>query len=126
MKALCKTCLAMVAIAALMVGGDGVLTGCTTSNDGTLGEPAFNITASKREALVGENVTFTTRSKNLAGRESHIEWRSSGGELTTEENNRVARVKFDRPGKYTISSRLYVDGQAVETDSVSVDVRPIH
>lgn len=124
MKALCKTCLAMVAIAALMAG-DGMLTGCTTSRNGTLGEPEFNISSSNRNALVGEIITFTTRSKNLAGRESHIEWRTSGGDLTTEQNSRVARVKFDRPGKYTVSARLFVEGEAVETDSVSVDIRPM-
>lgn len=126
MKTICTYGLTIAAALAMVVSTTAGLSGCQSSaRAGTVGEPEFNISKSKDEALAGEIITFTTRSKNLAGRQSEIEWRTTGGELTTEENGRIARVRFDREGTYTVSARLSLDGEVVETDSVSVEISPV-
>lgn len=85
----------------------------------------FEIQPSTRELLVGEIVTVTTRSENLLGRDAEIQWRSTGGRLTTEDNNRIARVRFDEPGTYTIGASVNVGGQQVVTDDTTITVRAI-
>lgn len=117
-----STWTALAIIASTLTYG---LTGCATTDQAADGQPTFSIRASNDEVLTGEIVTLTTRSTNLAGRQSQIEWSSTGGDVTTEENGRIARVQFDRPGKYTVSARLNVDDQLVESDTVSIDVRPV-
>ncbi|MCI0365622.1 MAG: hypothetical protein L0Y44_10675 [Phycisphaerales bacterium] len=112
------------------LAGAATLTGCTTddnrTHDATLGLTDFSVNSSADEVMVGETVTFTTRSTNLAGRNSEIEWSTTGGKLDTEFNNRVARVQFDRPGMYMISSTLLIEGEPVETDMIMVKVKPLH
>jgi hypothetical protein len=114
--------IALAIIASTLTYG---LTGCDTTDRAAEGQPTFSIRASNDEVFTGEIVTLTTRSSNLAGRQSQVEWSSTGGDINTEENGRIARVQFDRPGKYTVSARLQVDDQLVESDSVSIDVRPV-
>lgn len=114
--------IALAIIASTLTYG---LTGCVTNDGGAEGQPTFSIQASNDEILTGEIVTLTTRSSNLAGTQSQIEWSSTAGEVKTEENGRIARVQFDRPGQYTVSARLKVDDQLVESDTVSIDVRPV-
>ena len=114
---------ALVLATAAFTAGMG---GCeTTGNSATEGAPEFSIRASNDEVLTGEIVTLTTRSTNLAGRQTHIDWKSDGGDLRTEENGRIARVQFDRPGTYTVSARLMIDDGLVESDSVSIQVKPV-
>jgi predicted nucleic acid-binding Zn-ribbon protein len=86
---------------------------------------AFEIRPSTREIVAGEIVTLTTRSENLLGRDATIEWRTTGGKLTTEDNNRIARVRIDEPGTYTIGARLIMNGREVMTDDTTVTVRPV-
>ena len=76
------------------------------------------------EIFAGETVTLTVRDQDTAGRDVNIEWSTSGGELTTERNNRIARVRFDSPGVYTITGRMYAD-DIVLSDSVDVTVKRV-
>src|SRR5688572_26754437 len=104
-----------------------VQSGCETtrSNNATIEQPEFSIRSSANKIMAGETVTFTTRSTNLAGRRSEIAWSSTGGELSTDHNNQVARVHFDRPGTYMVTAKLNVDGKLAETDTATIKVIPI-
>jgi len=115
------------AVAAFAVG-PVVLPGCSSeekSQSLTMGRPEFHVKSSSGEIVQGEIVTFTTRSANTAGRPSQIEWSTTGGELTTEADGQVARVKFDRPGTYTVIARLLLDHELVESDLVTVKVKSL-
>src|SRR5262245_65198990 len=115
----------VAALVALMVGS-AVLPGCSEpTQSATIGRPEFHVRSSSSEILAGEIVTFTTRSSNTAGRPSQIEWSTTGGELTTEHDGQVARVKFDRPGTYTVIARLLLDNELVESDTANVRVKSL-
>lgn len=86
----------------------------------------FGLVSSHREVVVGEVVTVTTETRNLFGRAADIEWSANGGIVETEQNGRVARVRFEQPGTYTIMARLRAeDDSIIRTDSVNVNVRPL-
>lgn len=82
----------------------------------------FWIESSRQEVLVGEVVTLMVRDQDTAGREINIEWSTTGGELSTERNNRIARLQFDSPGEYTVTGRMYAD-DIVISDSIDISVR---
>jgi hypothetical protein len=131
MKTLKRHAVGALTIAAsvlLGAGGAGPLAGCESgrASRAQLQPIEFRIMPSHKSVLEGETVTVTTRTANLVGRDANIKWTATGGELETEQNGRVARVRFDRPGTYTISARLNVDGEMVETDSVTVTVHPLN
>lgn len=84
----------------------------------------FWVESSRREVLVGEVVTLTVRDQDTAGRDVTIEWSTTGGELTTERNNRIARLQFDNPGVYTVTGRMYAD-DVVISDSVDITVNRV-
>src|SRR5688572_20981106 len=86
--------------------------------------PEFSISPTAREIMVGETVTLTTQSRNLMGRDVDVEWTSTGGELTTERNGQIARVKFDKPGTYTVAATASFENRVI-TDSASINVRPL-
>ena len=88
-------------------------------------QPKFGVKASSHRVYAGETVTLTSRSANLAGRASEVQWGSTGGEVTPEHDGVVARVHFDRPGTYFVSGTLLIDGQPVQTDSITITVLPL-
>lgn len=104
----------------------GVVAGCDTDRGRRTVDttPEFSINSSAREIMVGETVTITTQSRNLMGRDVDVEWTSTGGDLSTERNGQIARVKFDKPGTYTVAATATFDNR-VMTDSVTVNVRPL-
>lgn len=87
--------------------------------------PTLELHPTARKVYAGEIVTITTETRNLVGREAELRWSTTGGELTTEENGRIARVRFDRPGTYVVSAQLFVNGDLAQTDSVNVEVLPL-
>jgi hypothetical protein len=96
-------------------------------------EPAFgdeaqiglDLSPSSRSMVVGETITVMAKTENLLGRDTEIEWYAPGGEIRTEDNGRIARVYFPDPGTYTVSARLFVDGDQVKRDAVTIRVKPI-
>lgn len=84
----------------------------------------FMIEPSMQEIMTGEIVTLTARDRNTAGRNPTIEWNTTGGQLTTERNGRIARVQFDTPGVYTVTGRIFADDMVV-SDTVEITVRAI-
>jgi len=84
----------------------------------------MQINASSREIVSGETVTFTARTQDTYGRDAKVKWSSTAGRLTTEQEGRLARVKFDEPGTYSVKAVLSIEGREVETAMVEVRVRP--
>jgi hypothetical protein len=88
-------------------------------------DPMLELHPTSKEVHAGEIVTVTTETRNLLGRDAEVKWATTGGELKTEEDGRIARVKFDRPGTYVVSAQLYADDEMVQTESVTINVRPL-
>lgn len=86
----------------------------------------LNVRASHREVLAGEIVTFTASTRDTFGRDARVEWDAAGGELTMDENGRIARVQFDRPGTYVVTARLYINDELRRTDTTQIRVRPVN
>ena len=79
-----------------------------------------------RNVLAGDTVTLIARTKETYGRDARIEWSTTGGSLKTEDNGRVARVRFETPGTYGVSAKLQVEGRQVAADMVDVRVNPVN
>jgi hypothetical protein len=45
--------------------------------------------------------------------------------MTTEQNGRIARVKLDQPGTYTVTAVLTADGQEIRRETVEIRVKPL-
>ena len=124
MNALRPACLA----AAILVIGSGVA--CDTSSRSSSSDPAISRVALKlepstRELMTGETVTITARSQDTYGRNSELNWTTTSGDLTTEQNGRIARVKFDDAGTYTVTAVLMIDGHEERREAVNIRVKPL-
>jgi len=104
--------------------------GCKNSMSGggnnTTGSANIGIDASSNSIVAGETVTFVARSRDTYGRAAKIRWTSTAGRLTTEQDGRIARVKFDEPGTYTVRAILDLDGRETVSDMSEVRVRAIN
>jgi hypothetical protein len=87
--------------------------------------PQISLRAANEEIVVGDTTTLTINSKNTLGRDARVEWSTTGGELDTEDSDRIARVRFDQPGVYTITAKLIVDGEVVDREAMNIEVRPL-
>lgn len=116
-----------LALGALLTAPALLVVGCESSPEYATTERQieFWIEASNRDVVVGETVTVMPRSANTIGRDAEIDWSVSGGELKTEQDGRIARVKYDKPGRYTVKATLDVDGRAIDSESVVITVRPL-
>lgn len=123
---------AVAAMAMLAIGGMMVTSGCQmpeTERPAAAPSMAHNyidfwIEPSRRTIFAGETVTLTVRDQDTAGRDVNIDWTTTGGELTTERNNRIARVRFDSPGVYTITGRMQAD-DLFFSDSIDITVERV-
>lgn len=119
----------MFALAASLVAlPAAALMGCETSRHNSIASDSnagLDINASSDSIVSGETVTFTARTFDTYGRDAKIEWNTTAGDLKTEQNGRVARVKFSDVGTYTVSATLSVDGRDVARDMAEVRVRAI-
>lgn len=112
--------------AVLSMVGMIALAGCQGEDLKVDAAPQFEMVASHEAVLEGETVTFTTRTANTLGRSAEIQWQTSAGhEIQTSADNRVAQITFDEPGMYTVSADLVVNGNRVQTQTQTVDVRPL-
>lgn len=103
------------------------IVGCETSRNSVVdgSNAGLDIEASSDSIVSGETVTFVARTFDTYGRDAKVEWNTTAGDLKTEESGRVARVKFDEIGTYTVSATLRVDGRDVARDMAEVRVRAI-
>ena len=121
--------LSSIACACLALGLAGI-SGCNSGGDKTskpMNEslPQVDILTSNKEIAAGDTTSFTVNSRNTLGTNAQVRWESSGGSVTTDDNGRIARVRFDRTGNYTVTAKLVINGQIVDTDSAQVEVRPL-
>ncbi len=117
------TCLSLVVVAGLACSG------CNNQRmaaDGSTTLPSVSVEASSTSIVVGETATFVARSKDTYGRDARIRWTSTAGKLTTEQDGRVARVRFDEVGTYTVRAILTTEGRDVQSDMIEVRVRPVN
>jgi hypothetical protein len=106
------------------------LAGCTSDNysrapagpDAAVG---LKLQPSSRQIVSGEVVTVSANTENLLGRNAEMRWEAPGGRIATEDSGRIARVMFERPGTYTITGHLFVDGREIRQDQVTVKVNPL-
>ena len=115
---------ACLSAALLLVLGAGCVNNTPRAEPGT-NRVGISLSSSRREVVVGENVTISALSTDTYGRDSKIEWTATFGKLTTEENGRVARVSFDQPGVSTITAVLTVDGREADRKNVEIRVNPV-
>ena len=88
-------------------------------------QPQISLMASNKDIVAGEVSTFTVNSRNTLGRDAQVDWSSTGGDLKTAENDRIARVTFDEAGVFTVTATLIVDGREVDREMVNINVRPL-
>ncbi len=113
-------------ISALILVGLASFVGACAHNEPMIADqPRIMIAASNTDLVVGDTTTLTISSKNTLGREADVEWATTGGKISTEDNHRVARVKFDAPGTYTVTARLVVNKAQLDAKSVNINVRPL-
>lgn len=113
-------------LTACLLGSAAFLPSCGSST--TVAERenvGFWIQSSDSDIVAGELVTVSANSRNTLGKKPSVKWSSTGGDVSTESDGRVARVKFNEPGAYTVTARLELDGVAVDEDSVDIKVRPL-
>jgi uncharacterized protein YjdB len=85
----------------------------------------FTLEPSTRDVITGEIVTIFARSHDTYGRDPEIVWTSSAGTVTTEQGGRIARVKFDQPGTFTVTAVLTADAREIERETVEIHVKPL-
>jgi hypothetical protein len=113
---------------ALIAGILALSGGCADdqyNEDEAIGKATIDIEGASREALVGDTVTFIARSEDTYGRDAAIKWTSTGGDVDTEQDGRIARVKFNEPGTYSVRATLEVDGHPIKSDIVEVRVKAV-
>jgi plastocyanin len=111
----------------LSLAGAAGAVGCHSTADFSNKDSAITlqVKASSHSIVVGETVTFFSRVENTLGRSAKLEWSTTGGSLKTEEEGRVARVMFDKPGTYTVTAVLSADGHEVDRSATDVEVKPM-
>jgi hypothetical protein len=116
------TMLAGLAAAAL------ALQGCTmdrTDDAFADSQPGLKLTTSDRSMVAGEVITVAAKTENLIGKNAEIEWEAMGGRIDVQDDGQIARVRFDEPGTKEIVAKLFVDGNLVRREAVTVQVRPL-
>ncbi len=110
---------------ALLALVGGCNTTQSTSSDTAASRVGLTLETSSRDLLVGETATVTARSKDTFGREPTLAWTTTSGKLTTEQNGRIARVKFDQPGTSIVTAVLSIDGREIRRETVEIRVKPL-
>lgn len=123
-----KSIKCMLVVSALIAAGS--LVACNQSSRSSDGDPTVSrvgltLDASTHTLLIGEVVTIIARTEDTYGRDSKLTWTSTSGKLTTEQDGRVARVKFDEAGLYTVTAVLSVEGRETRRATVDIRVKPI-
>lgn len=110
------------------LAGTPFIVGCAneshSSVDGKV--PAtLSLEPSATSIVAGETVTIVARTKDTYGRDAKVKWSSTAGKLDSEEDGRVARVKFTETGTYSVKASLSVDGRETDTETVQIVVKPV-
>ncbi len=118
--------ISLISVTTIVLGaGIACETTSRSNSEPALSRVSLTLEPSTRELVVGETVTITARSEDTYGRNSELEWMTTSGKLSTEENGRIARVKFDQPGMYTVSAILNIEGREARRATVEIRVKPL-
>jgi len=111
----------------LATGGLVAATGCHSMDEYSKKDHALKLSVqpSARKCVVGETITFFSRTENTLGRDAKLDWTTTGGSLKTTEEGRVAQVTFDKPGTYSVDGVLMADGKEVDRATTVVTVSPL-
>jgi hypothetical protein len=118
-------------IAVMSAGAMLSLLGACASNDynrlpaGPDAQVGLKLSPSSRSIAEGEVVTVQANTENLLGKDAEMRWEAPGGKVATEDSGRIARVMYDRPGTYTVTGHLLVDGREIRAEQVTVNVKPL-
>lgn len=113
--------------ASLMCLAPMALTACQsdTGTHMTNQNMSLSVTASQSVINRGEVVTFVVHDSGTLGKDVDIKWHSTGGNLDVSDNSRVAHVKFDKTGTYSVTAEFWVDGSKYQTATKVVTVNSI-
>jgi len=114
-------------LAAGMLAGALALSGCDSMrSDNSLAEPmSVALTPATKSVVVGDSVTIASQTRNMMASDATLQWTSTGGDLSPMDNGRAARVRFDKPGTYTVTVKAVVNGVVVDSDAVDIHVRDL-
>jgi len=116
----------MVLTASLLMVAPMALVGCQDSHKTDHRESVgLSVSASHSEILVGEVVTFTAHTSDTLGRDVDLKWTSTGGDLDVQRGNRIARVKFNEVGTYSVKADMYLNDNLYKSESKVVTVKPL-
>lgn len=120
MRSITRVCVGCLALGLLASPG---------CNSGPSSDPQaqvdLDVQPNSKNLVVGESATLFARTQDVYGRDAKIEWDTTAGHVETLENGRAARVQFDKPGMYTVTARLMIDGREVRRDSANINVKPL-
>ena len=54
-----------------------------------------------------------------------VEWENVGGERKELENDRHLQITYEEPGTYSVTGKLFLDGELVRAQSKTVVVQPL-
>jgi hypothetical protein len=112
-----RSLLTSLVLSSLTIGG---ISGCATHEV----PPTMSVAIkpSHRYIYVGETVTVFSHTTDATASDTEIKWKTSGGDLKPDDNNRIARLTFDKPGTYYVDAMLMVNGAEARRDSTEIDV----
>lgn len=85
----------------------------------------LSLRPSNTAPVAGDTITVSSLTRNIEGRDPKIAWAASGGDVRPIENGRAARVRFDRPGTFTVSAVMTLDDGAEFAEEIAVVVQPV-
>jgi hypothetical protein len=118
--------LPLMAAALLMAGCESLSTRGTA--------PDMSLTATRADILVNESATVLVKSQNTLGAKPSITWSSSMGKITPVKEGMLdfrsdkpaAIFTSDHPGVATVTATLKLDNGQTLSDSVQIQVDPLH
>lgn len=127
MKRQLHTFSALVISSSLLFVAPLALTACHSTTTTTRANEGLTLNATASNSVInqGEIVTFIVHDKGTLGKDIDIKWSSNGGDIKTEQNGRVARVQFDKPGTYSVTTKYWIDGNLDKTQTNVVTVKRI-
>ena len=101
------------------------IAGCVSTPPVSNINVALVLEQSHEVVKAGESVTFTAHATGVAGRDHEIKWKNEGGDFSSLGEERYARVQYDKPGIYSVTASLFLDGKLVDQRRAQVKVDPL-
>lgn len=100
-----------------------LLSACASDHAGRDGLPkSITLAIAPSQASVGQSVTATATPDGSLSDRATIDWITTGGSITTEQDATVARLRFTKPGTYKVTAKLMVDSTEVSRSTTEIPV----